>query len=121
ATPPSKGRDGRATPCAPPVTLACPFWHADDAADEVLTLTSEVVRSSFNLWTSPVWPAHGGHSMMTVVSVLVAVLVFASVPPLGAEEVTIEGRDFTLDAPAALPAGSTAFVSAHPRQVPHPT
>ena len=57
--------------------------------------------------------------MMTVVSVLVAVLVFASVPPLGAEEVTIVGRDFTFDAPAVLPAGRTAFVFENPGQVRH--
>jgi hypothetical protein len=41
---------------------------------------------------------------------LLAVLVFVSVPRLGAEEVKVVGRDFTFDAPAMLSAGMTTFV-----------
>src|SRR5262249_45266829 len=96
------------------------FGHADDAADEVLTPTGQALRSSINRCTSPVLtPAHGGHGMTTVASVLFAILVLASVPALGADEVKIVGRDFTFDAPAVLRAGKTAFAFENPGQVRH--
>jgi hypothetical protein len=57
--------------------------------------------------------------MTTVVSVLLAMLVFSSVPALGAEVVTIVGRDFAFDAPAVVRAGTTAFVFENQGQVRH--
>lgn len=57
--------------------------------------------------------------MTNVAWPLLAVLVFVSVPPLGAEEVKIIGRDFAFDAPAILGAGMTTFVFENPGQLRH--
>jgi uncharacterized cupredoxin-like copper-binding protein len=57
--------------------------------------------------------------MMTLASVLLAMLVFVSVPPLGAEEVKIVGRDFAFEAPAILGPGMTTFVFQNPGEVRH--
>ena len=57
--------------------------------------------------------------MMRVAWVLLAVLVFISVPRLGAEEVKIIGRDFAFDAPAILGAGMTTLVFENPGDVRH--
>jgi hypothetical protein len=57
--------------------------------------------------------------MTKVAWALLAVLVFVSVPPLGAEEVKIIGRDFVFDAPAILGAGMTTFVFENPGQLRH--
>jgi hypothetical protein len=57
--------------------------------------------------------------MMRVAWVLLAVLVFVSVPRLGAEEVKIIGRDFAFDAPAILGAGMTTLVFENPGDVRH--
>src|SRR5262245_41545064 len=49
--------------------------------------------------------------------VLLAVLVFVSVPRLGAEEVKIIGRDLAFDTPAILGAGMTTLVFENPGDV----
>jgi len=56
---------------------------------------------------------------MAVASALFAMLVFVAVPPLGAEEVKIVGRDFAFDAPAVLRAGMTTFVFENPGELRH--
>ncbi len=57
--------------------------------------------------------------MMRVAWTPLAVLVFVSVPRLGAEEVKIIGRNFAFDAPAMLSAGTTTFVFEKPGDVRH--
>ena len=57
--------------------------------------------------------------MTKVAWALLAVLVFVSVPSLGAEEVKIIGRDFAFDAPAVLGAGMTTFAFENPGQLRH--
>jgi hypothetical protein len=57
--------------------------------------------------------------MMRVAWVLLAVLACVAVPRLGAEDVTIIGRDFAFDAPAMLGAGLTTFVFENPGEVRH--
>jgi len=56
---------------------------------------------------------------MRVAWALLAVLVFVSVPRLGAEDVKIIGRDFAFDAPAILGAGMTTFGFENPGEVRH--
>jgi hypothetical protein len=56
---------------------------------------------------------------MRVAWALLAVLVFVSVPRLGAEDVKIIGRDFMFDAPAMLDVGMTTFGFENPGEVRH--
>jgi hypothetical protein len=57
--------------------------------------------------------------MMRVAWALLAVLVLVPVPPLGAAEVKIIGREFAFDAPAVLGAGMTTFIFENPGIVRH--
>ena len=57
--------------------------------------------------------------MILVAPLVLAMLLFVSVPQLGAEEVKIIGRDFSFDAPPVLRAGITTFIFENPGAVRH--